>query len=214
MFQSKVVNKPLDLVGRAVLTTDANLDLDQVSLPQDSVWKAYNPFIIRRLVQSGLPAVHAKEYVESKHPLAREHLLEELKDRPINLIRDPQIALHSSQGFFVKMNSDPKDTTLKFNPLIAKGMGADLDGDQLTYFIPTSDKAKEEVKNKMLPSKNLLFPRNFSPAFVPNNESSLGLYQSSTASNNNKVKHFKNQEEVLKAYEKGELQLGDKVLFS
>jgi hypothetical protein len=64
----------------------------------------------------------------------------------------------------------------------------------------------------MLPSKNLLFPCNFNPAFTPSNESALGLYQSSTATSSNKVKHFKNQDEVLKAYETGELNLGDKVI--
>jgi len=214
MFQSKVVNKPLDLTGRAVLTTDSNLDIDEVSLPHEAVWKSYSPFVIRRLVQSGLPAVHAKEYVENKHPIAREHLLDELKDRPINVIRDPQIALHSSQGFFVKMNSDPKDTSIKLNPLLSKGFAYDLDGDALTYFVPSSEKAKDEIKNKMLPSKNLLFPRNFGPAYIPSNESALGLYQASTLNNKNNPRKFNNVDEVRKAYEKGELHLGDNVLLS
>lgn len=211
LFQSRVVNKPLDLVGRSVLTTDSNLDLDEVSLPQDTVWKMYSPFVIRRLVQSGLPAVHAKEYVENRHPIAREHLVEELKDRPAHVWRDPQLHKYSQQGFHVRMNPDPKDTTLKLNPLLSKGFGFDMDGDQMGVSLPVSDAAKEEIKQKMLPSKNLLSPRNFTPAFVPSNESALGLFQASTENNKEKVKQFKSEEAVRQAYERGELNLGDNI---
>lgn len=211
MFQAKVINKPLDLVGRAVLVPDANLNIDDVSLPHSMVWKMYSPFVIRRLVQSGLPAVNAKEYVDNKHPIAFEHLLEELKDRPTSISRDPQLHKYSQMGYFVKLNSDPNDSTLKLNPLMHKQLGADHDGDQMNAYVPVSDLAKEEIKSKMLPSKNLLSPRNFTPAFVPSNESALGLYLASTEKNDNKAKTFKNEEDVKTTYEKGELNLGDKI---
>jgi RNA polymerase Rpb2, domain 6/RNA polymerase Rpb1, domain 2 len=214
MFQSKVVNKPVDLVGRAVLVPDANLNIDEVGLPQNMVWKMYSSFIIRRLVQSGLPATNAKEYVDNKHPIAMEHLREELKDRPVTVSRDPQLHKYSQMGYFVKLNSDPKDSTLKLNPLVHKQLGADHDGDQLNAYVPASDAAKEEIKEKMLPSKNLISPRNFTTAFTPTNESALGLYLATTEDNKNKPIKFKNEKEVKAAYERGEIGLGDRVEIS
>jgi DNA-directed RNA polymerase beta' subunit len=212
LFQSRVVNKPMDLVGRAVLTPDSNLDINEASLPHDMVWKMYNPFVIKRLVQSGVPAVNAKEYVEGKHPLALEHLKEELKERPVLIGRDPQISRWSSQGFMAKLNSDPHDSTLKLNPLLAKGFGADHDGDALLVSVPVGDAARKEVLQKMMPSKNLLSNRNFTPVYVPSNEAALGLYLASTEKNVNPHKKYNSEKEVVKAYNKGELNLGDQVV--
>jgi len=82
MFQAKVVNKPIDLVGRAVLLPDAKLDLNQASIPQSVAWNIFGPFVIRRLVRMGVPATKAKEYLENKHPMALTALNLEMEDRP------------------------------------------------------------------------------------------------------------------------------------
>ena len=129
LFQSNVVNKPIDLVGRAVLLPDAKLELDQASIPQETCWKIFKPFVFRRLATSGVPATKIQEYIEHRNPIAVKALMDEMAVRPGLISRDPQLHKFNMQGFFIKPNADVKDTTLKLSPLVFKGFTADCDGD-------------------------------------------------------------------------------------
>lgn len=211
MFQAKVVNKPLDLISRSVATGDVKLGLDQISLPQDIVWKIYSPFIIRRLARRGVPVTLAHDYTKNKNPMALQALQEEMQDRPVTMSRDPALHKFNLMGFIPKMNADPNNKTVSVNPLVFKGFNLDLDGDQISVGIPASDAAKEEIKEKMLPSRNLLSVRSFSPLYTPSNEAALGLYQMSTEDNKNKPIKYNSENEVIAAYEAGKLSVGDRV---
>jgi len=211
MFQAKVVNKPIDLVGRAVLLPDSKLDLNQASIPQQIAWSIYSPFIIRRLVRLGIPATKAKEYLEHKHPLALNALQEEMADRPGIVTRDPQLSKYNFQGMYLKTNADPKDFSIKMNPLVFKGYGGDSDGDQLNVQLPASDDAKEEIKEKLLPEKNLIYHRTFSPIYTPSNEAATGLFAASYEDNKNKAHHYGSTQEVVRDFLAGKLDIGDRV---
>jgi len=211
MFQSKVINKPIDLVGRAVLNSSAHLDIDQASIPQDLVWKLYSPFVIRRLVQRGIPAVQAHEYVEKRNSLALEELHKELEHRPAIINRDPAWYKYNLTGFKIKPNVDPKDHTTYLNPLILKSMGGDEDGDQVGISVPIGEKAVEEIKDKMMPSKNLLHHKNMRPIYVPTNESAFGIYEASTKNKKNTPKKYKTEQAVVDDFNQGKLDIGDQV---
>ena len=211
MFQAKVVNKPIDLVGRAVLLPDSKLDLNQASIPQQVAWDIYGPFIIRRMVRQGIPATKTREYLENKHPLALAALQEEMLDRPGIVTRDPQVSKYNFQGMYLKMNPDPKDFSIKLNPLVFKGYGGDCDGDQLNVQLPASDDAKEEIKEKLLPEKNLIYHRSFSPIYTPANESATGLFAASYEDNKNKPTKYNSAQEVVRDFLAGKLDLGDRV---
>lgn len=212
MFQAKVVNKPLDLISRSVATGDVKLGLDQISLPQDILWKIYSPFVIRRLARRGVPVTQSHEYVKNKNPMALQALQDEMEDRPVTMSRDPALHKFNLMGFLPKMNADPKNKTVSVNPLVFKGFNLDLDGDQISVGIPASDAAKEEIKQKMLPSRNLLTVRGFSPLYTPSNEAALGLYQMSTEDNNNKPIHFKTEADAIAAFNTGKVSVGDRIV--
>lgn len=211
MFQAKVVNKPIDLVGRAVLLPDSKLDLNQASIPQQVAWDIYSPFIIRRMVRQGVPATKAREYLENKHPLALAALHEEMDDRPGIVTRDPQLSKYNFQGMYLKMNPDPKDFSIKLNPLVFKGYGGDSDGDQLNVQLPATDEAKEEIKEKLLPEKNLIYHRSFSPIYTPSNEAATGLFAASYEDNKNKPIKYSSIQEVVRDFLAGKLDVGDRV---
>jgi hypothetical protein len=211
MFQAKVVNKPIDLVGRAVLLPDAKLDLNQASIPQSVAWNIFGPFIIRRLVRQGVPATKAREYLENKHALALAALHEEMADRPGIVTRDPQLSKYNFQGMYLKMNPDPKDFSIKMSPLVFKGYGADSDGDQLNVQLPATDEAKEEIKEKLLPEKNLIYHRTFGPMYTPSNESATGLFAASFEDKKNAPKKYASVPEVVKDFLAGKLDVGDRV---
>jgi len=210
-FQSRVVNKPVDLVGRAVFTSDATLNLDEASVPQEMLWKVFAPFIIRRLVTRGVPATNAKEYVEKRNPIAIQALQEELKERPGMVSRDPQLHKFNLQGFYLQPNPDPKDMTIKLNPLLAKGFTADSDGHQLNWQIPASEEARKQVIEKMLPSKNILSPKDFKPIILPSNEAALGLNIASTDRNDKPIKKYESTADVFRDFNSGKLDVGDRV---
>ena len=133
MFQSNVVNKSLDLVGRAVLGPDTKLDVDQASVPQELLWQVYKPFIIKRLVVKGVPVIKAMDYVKKHNPLAIEALREELLVRPGIVTRDPAWHKFNLMGFHLKPNAKANDNTIKLNPLVFKGFGADSVIDHIIY---------------------------------------------------------------------------------
>lgn len=211
MFQAKVVNKPIDLVGRAVLLPDSKLDLNQASIPQNVAWSIYAPFIIRRLVKQGIPATKAREYLDTKHPLALNALQLEMEDRPGIVTRDPQLSKYNFQGFYLKTNIDPKDFSVKLNPLVFKGFGADCDGDQLNVQVPATEEAKDEIKEKLLPEKNLIYHRTFSPIFTPSNEAATGLFAASFEDKKNKPIKYSSAQEVVRDFLAGKLDVGDRV---
>ena len=133
LFQSNVVNKSLDLVGRAVLTPNTRLDVDQASIPQDLLWQVYKPFITRRLVLKGVPAVSAVDYVKKHNPMAVQALKEEMEVRPGIITRDPAWHKFNLMGFNLVPNPNPKNKTISMNPLVFKGFGADSTIDYIVY---------------------------------------------------------------------------------
>lgn len=211
MFQANVVNKPLDLISRGVATGDVKLHLDELSMPADIAWKIFSPFLMRRLIKRGVPAVQAVEYVKTRHPLAAQVLHEEMADRPVTMSRDPALHKFNVMGFMSKINPDPKNKTISVNPLVFKGFNLDLDGDAISVGLPAGDDAKQEIKDKMLPSKNLLSVRSFSPIYTPSNEAALGLYQLSTVDNKNKPVKFNTEHDAINAFHKGEISAGTRV---
>jgi len=112
---------------------------------------------------------------------------------------------------FLKMNPDPKDFSIKMSPLVFKGYGADSDGDQLNVQLPATDEAKDEIKEKLLPEKNLIYHRTFGPMYAPSNESATGLFAASFEDNKNTPKKYTSVQEVVKDFLAGKLDVGDRV---
>jgi DNA-directed RNA polymerase beta' subunit len=135
-----------------------------------------------------------------------------LKERPAIISRDPSLHKFNLTGFFLRPNPNKRDKTIKLNPLVFKGLAADNDGDQLNINVPASEDAKQEVIDKMLPSKSLISPKTFQPMFVPSNEAALGLFQMSTEKSPSETVHgFKTSKDVVTAFQQGRLHIGDTV---
>jgi hypothetical protein len=80
-----------------------------------------------------------------------------------------------------------------------------------SYSVPVSEKAVAEAKAKMLPSANLLNASRFDVHYVPKNEYQLGLYQASVRNNGKAPQVFRSKADVIAAYRRGELRVGDPV---
>ena len=126
MFQSKVVSKTQDSVGRSVTIPDKNLDMDQIGIPEDMAWTMYKPHVERKLIQRGYSPIRAKEMLEEKNPTAR-HLLEDaMEERPVLMDRAPTWHKFNILAFKPHI---VEGRSIHVCPLIDSGFNMDHDGD-------------------------------------------------------------------------------------
>jgi DNA-directed RNA polymerase subunit beta len=207
--QRRLISSTVDLVGRAVITPNPDLDMDSVGLPEDRAWDIYKNFIVRRLKRRGMPLLEAARQVEDRSKLAREELVREMENRPVIINRAPVLHRFGIMAFYPKL---VKGDTLQISPLIVKGFGADFDGDAMQYHVPVSDEARQEALERMLPSRNLLSPADFkSPVHAPSQEYVGGLYAATGTKSKRRPKTFRNIKDVLAAYRRGEIEINDPV---
>ena len=125
-FQSKVVAKNQDLVGRSVTVPDKNLSMDQIGIPEDMAWTMYKPFVTRKLVQRGYSPIDAGKTIEEKTPTARHILDDVMKEKPVLMDRAPTWHKFNIMAFkpFI---TDGKE--IRVCPMIDSGYNMDHDGD-------------------------------------------------------------------------------------
>jgi DNA-directed RNA polymerase beta subunit len=207
-FQRKVLGNSVDTIGRSVITIDPELDMDQVGIPEDMAWRMFRPFVIRRLVREGTPAAEAVKAVRDRTPAAKHHLDAEMKVRPVIYNRAPSLHRFNYVAGHARIN---KDSSISISQSVTKGMNADFDGDAINVHLPVSDKAVDEAKEKLLPSKNLLHPASFDVHLLPSQEYLAGLYLASQPDKARQTRVFATKEDVLKAYKRGEISVRDPV---
>ena len=204
-MQRKLLSSTVDLVGRAVITPNSDLDMDEVALPEEKAWDIYKPFVIRGLVRRGLPRMQALQAVEDKNKAAFDELNTQMNAKPIVINRAPVLHRYGVMAFKPRLT---KNKVMEVNPVITKGFGADFDGDAMQYHVPSTNEAAKEALDKMLPSKNLFSTSNFKAHYVPNKDYQTGLYLASSRINQrSKPRVFRSKLEAVAAYRRGEINV-------
>jgi len=201
--QQKLIGTTVDLVGRAVVVPNPDLNMDEVGLPEARAWEIYTPFITRRLVKKGVPRVQALEYINNKHDVAKKAMLEEINERPVIVTRAPTLHRYGLMAFWPKLT---KGETLQISPIVVGGFGMDFDGDASNYHVPASDEARDEVVDKLMPSKNLLSTQKFQAHYLPRQEYVGGLWNATNRVDSKKQPRvFATKQDALRAFHKGEI---------
>jgi len=207
--QRKLIASTVDNVGRAVISPNPNLDMDSVGLPEDKAFDVYQKFVIRRLRRKGMAITQAMQHIKDRSGLARDALVDEMKHRPVIINRAPVLHKFGIMAFKPQLT---KGDTLQVSPLIVKGFNADFDGDAMNYHVPTTEEARVESLERLLPSRNLLSPADFkSVLHTPSNEYVGGLWHATKRKSKKAKKIFRSVSDVRAAYEKGDLSLTDPV---
>ena len=125
-FQSRVMSKPVDVVGRTVATGDPSLDMDSIGIPEESAWNLYKPFVLRSLVRQNYPVHKALKMIEERDKVAGAVLHEEMQSRPVIVDRAPTWHKFNLLAFHPHV---VKGDVIRASPLISKGFNLDFDGD-------------------------------------------------------------------------------------
>lgn len=209
-FQRKVIYGKMNLSGRATISPDVTLGLDEIGLPEDMAWEMYKPFVLRELAGIGFSPLRAKETVESREPIAKKILLEELEKRPVVTNRAPTLWRHGI------MSAKPllrPGSNLQVNSLWEKSLNADYDGDAMQLHVPVSDEAIADAL-KMLPSQQLFSDKKPGDLLeMPTREPIIGLYKVTEnvgkPSAGKPVYRFDTADEAWESYYAGKLKMTD-----
>jgi DNA-directed RNA polymerase beta subunit len=209
-IQHKLLSSPVDLVGRSTVGPDANLDMDELGMPEDMAYKVYGKFVTKRLVQSGMSPTEAGHALMDRKPEAQRALLKEMEARPVSYHRAPVLHKYGHIGAWPKL---VKGDVIKVSPLVIKGLGMDFDGDTANIHVPVYDDEIKDIK-KMMPSSNLLSVKDFAPHYKPEREFHVGLWQATHGQNpegNQRERVFADAAALKRAFQNGEVSIRDKV---
>lgn len=199
--QRKVFGATVDMGGRGAITPDNSLDIDQVGLPEATAWRMYEPFVMRKLRQRGYKMLDAVRLTMNKTEEAKRMLEEAMKERPVLVNRAPTLWQYGIRGFYPKMVSD---NSVHMNPNVCKCYAADFDGDQVALHTPTSDQAVRAVKERMMPSRSILSPKDLKAHYLPVAEFTQGLYLGTRAPKGQPIR-FSSVQEMLSAVKSGKI---------
>lgn len=201
-FQSKMIAKTMDNVGRSTVVVNPELGIDDIEIPEEMAFTMYAPYIQRRLKRMGMRDAEALKAVKDRTPYAKHALLQELKERPVIYSRAPAWHKFSINAGNVKLTEGDAIGT---NPYVAAGMGMDYDGDTINVHVPSSDAAVKEAYEKLMPSKDPFSDRMEGKIVpLPKQEQIMGIY-SASISEDDRTYDFNTEEEALDAIKKGKV---------
>ena len=126
LLMDKVIGRPAEPSGLAVITPNSKLDMDHIGLPIRTAWEVYKPFVIRRLVQDGMLPIDAVRHSDDEDSVAHNALLRVFKERPVIANRAPTLHKFGMMSFWPVLSSGE---TIEVSPVVTKGFGANFDGD-------------------------------------------------------------------------------------
>ena len=211
-FRQNLLGKRVDYSGRSTIVVGPELKLNQCGLPREMALELFKPYLLHEIIIRGLaPNIKsAKIYLEKKDSIVYDILEEITKNHPVLLNRAPTLHKLSVLGFYPVLTDD---NAIKLHPAVCSGYNADFDGDAMGVFLPLSNKAIEEVKQRMFPYHNLLKPSDGSPIVLPNKEMALGCYYLTTIDSHldtkgdEDIKFFATENEAMRFQAVGKIKL-------
>jgi DNA-directed RNA polymerase subunit beta' len=211
-FRQNLLGKRVDYSGRSVIVVGPELKMYQCGLPKEMALELFKPFVMKKLVESGVAhnIKSAKRMVERVQGEVWDVLEEVIEHHPVLLNRAPTLHRLGIQAFQPVL---VEGRAIKLHPLVCTAYNADFDGDQMAVHVPLSVEAQAEARFLMLAANNILKPSDGKPVCVPTQDMVLGSYYLTIDKDGDKGenKAFSSIEEVLMAYQLGEVGLHAKI---
>lgn len=213
-FRQNLLGKRVDYSGRSVIVVGPHLKLNQCGLPKTMALELFKPFVIRKLVEKDLVqnVKSAKKKIEQKDVVVWDALEEVIEGHPVMLNRAPTLHRLGIQAFEPVL---VEGKAIQIPPLVCSAFNADFDGDQMAIHIPLSIEAQAEARLLLLASNNLMSPSNGKSLVAPTQDMVLGLYYltiDDSTSQKGAGTAFLNNDEAIKAYQMGLIDLQSKII--
>ena len=189
LIRGNILGKRVDFSGRAVISPDPTLKINECRIPYLILLEMYKPKLITYLVNRKITNRHNKAsdiidrcIIENDKFLLP--ILEDfVKDQVCILNRQPTLHRLSVLAFNVKINPG---NTIMIHPMVCSSYNADFDGDQMAVYVSMTDKCTEDINAKVGIWNNLLSPTDGELVPKPNQDIILGIY-TATKNNTNKT---------------------------
>ncbi len=173
-FRQNLLGKRVDYSGRSVIVVGPELKIYQCGVPKEMAIELFRPFVMKKLVESGISNIKAaKKEVDKGTPAVWDALESVIKEHPVMLNRAPTLHRLGIQAFEPVL---VEGRAMKLHPLVCTAFNADFDGDQMAIHVPLSAEAQAEARILMLAANNLLKPSDGGPVTVPTQDMVLGSY--------------------------------------
>ncbi len=210
-FRQNLLGKRTDYSGRSVIVVNPKLRLDQCGLPKIMAIELFRPFVISKLIKNEI--VHnvksASRFIDSGVDVVWDMLEEVVNDAFVLLNRAPTLHRLGIQAFRPILI---EGKAIQIHPLVCSAFNADFDGDQMAVHVPLTEEAKDEARDIMLSSKNLLKPATGDPVIAPSQDIVLGIYyvtQANEIKDKKNIKVFSSPVEAKIALENNYIKLQD-----
>lgn len=211
-FRQNLLGKRVDYSGRSVIVVGPNLKMYQCGLPKHMALELFKPHIIKGLQERDIAhnIKSAKRLIESLDERVWDVVEDVIKEHPVLLNRAPTLHRLGIQAFEPKLI---EGKAIRLHPLVTPAFNADFDGDQMAVHVPLTEEAKAEARILMLGANNILSPKDGKPVVTPSQDMVLGNYyltiEEEGALGEGRI--FKNSNEVISAYDRGELTLHSRI---
>ncbi len=174
-FRRNLLGKRVDYSGRSVIVIGPKLKIWQCGLPKKMALELFKPFLIHKLIESGLAASmkKAKDMIEKGDTNVIEILSKIVKKHPVLLNRAPTLHRPSIQAFEPVL-IDGK--AIQIPALVCAAFNADFDGDQMAVHVPLLYEAQAEARLLMQANYNIFSPAHGKPLAYPTQDMTLGCY--------------------------------------
>ncbi len=210
-FRQNLLGKRVDYSGRSVIVVGPELKIYQCGVPKEMAIELFRPFVMKKLVESGISNIKAaKKEVDKGTPAVWDALESVIKEHPVMLNRAPTLHRLGIQAFEPVL---VEGRAMKLHPLVCTAFNADFDGDQMAIHVPLSAEAQAEARILMLAANNLLKPSDGGPVTVPTQDMVLGSYYLTYERDPEPAPDFSYQTpaEAAKALADGQLMENDRV---
>lgn len=124
--------------GRGVIVPDISLQHDQIGIPEEMAWKLFEPMVTREIQNS--------EAVRKRTKDASQALDSVISRSWVILYRAPAI---TPTQFLAFRPVRRRDNAIHIPPIVCRPMNADFDGDQAAVFLPITEAAQTEAREKL-----------------------------------------------------------------
>lgn len=179
LIRGNILGKRIDFSGRAVITPEPTLDINQCVLPYLMVLEIFKLPIAKRIIELGHFKLLNKainfvdQCIERDDPVLFKICEKVIEGEVCILNRQPSLHKLSMLGFYIKTSLDK---VIKIHPMVCPPFNADFDGDQMAVYIPVTAEAKQEIIDRILVTNNFNSPANESLTTTPSQDIVLGIY--------------------------------------